>query len=159
MDYLPGIDGEGIPRVLACFMKALLSKTPLMLVDGGVSRRSFTYIDDAVGAVAAILRCPDESKNQIFNIGNPANEISIRDLALKMIRLYKELSGECGLDNVYTTENVSSRKFYGEGYEDCDRRIPDINHAIKQLGWHPQTNLDVALEKTIQAYIKKYKRL
>jgi UDP-apiose/xylose synthase len=157
MDYLPGIDGEGIPRVLACFMNSLLSKKPLMLVDGGVSRRSFTYINDAVEAVAAILQHPDQSRNQIFNIGNPENEISIRDLALKMITLYKELSGECGQENMYTTENVSSRQFYGEGYEDCDRRIPDINHAIRQLGWQPQTNLDNALRKTIKAYIKKYK--
>ncbi|MBN1601458.1 MAG: bifunctional UDP-4-keto-pentose/UDP-xylose synthase [Chitinispirillaceae bacterium] len=154
MDYIPGIDGEGTPRVLACFMKALLTKTPLKLVDGGMSRRSFTYIDDAVDAIVAVLKHPDASRNQIFNIGNPANELSIKELAHLMISIYKDLygAGENGL----TVENVSSREFYGAGYEDCDRRIPDISNALRQLGWHPETNLEIALRKTVQAYVNKY---
>jgi UDP-apiose/xylose synthase len=156
MDYIPGIDGEGTPRVLACFMKALLTKTPLKLVDGGMNRRCFTYIDDAVEAVAAVLNNPAASCNQIFNIGNPANEISIKDLAQLMISLYKELADDEDFGKSYTAEDVSSREFYGLGYEDCDRRIPDISNAVRLLGWHPQTTLVDALRKTILAYLEKY---
>jgi len=44
MDYLPEIEGGGIPRVLACFMDALIFNKPLQLVDGGKNKRVFTYI-------------------------------------------------------------------------------------------------------------------
>lgn len=156
MDYIPGVDGDGVPRVMACFMKALLSNTPLQLVDGGVSRRCFTYIDDAVDAIAAVLRNFDKAKNQIFNIGNPSNEITIKDLAYLMISIYKEYvaDGRNGRGN--DIELVSSRDFYGEGYEDSDRRIPDIDKATKRLYWYPKVNLETALRKTIQSYIAQY---
>jgi UDP-apiose/xylose synthase len=156
MDYIPGIDGEGVPRVMACFMKALLSNTPLQLVDGGVSRRCFTYIDDAVDAVAAILKNYDKSNKQIFNIGNPFNEITIKDLACFMISIYKELVTDNRSTPKNNIEMVSSRDFYGEGYEDSDRRIPDIDKAMKLLQWYPRINLETALKKTIQSYISQY---
>jgi UDP-apiose/xylose synthase len=156
MDYIPGVDGEGVPRVLACFMKALLSNTPLKLVDGGMSKRCFTYIDDAVDAVAALLRNPEMSRNQIFNIGNPSNEITIKDLAHLMIALYNELTVDIPHQKENVVENVSSLEFYGEGYEDSDRRIPDISKAMRLLGWNPKVNLETALRKTIQAYVAQY---
>jgi UDP-apiose/xylose synthase len=154
MDYLPGIDGDGIPRVLACFIENLLFQKPLLLVDGGKNRRVFTYIDDAVESVARIIEC--QAKNQIFNIGNPDNEISIEGLAHLMIRIYKELFPECRNFD-YKVENVDSKSFYGIGYEDSDRRIPDITKAKSILNWEPQTNLETTLRKTIQLYIQDYR--
>ena len=77
MDFIPGRDGEGVPRVLACFMTALLDRQPMQLVDGGQAYRTITYIDDAVDALEAILENPAKSKNQIFNVGNEAGEIKI----------------------------------------------------------------------------------
>lgn len=156
MDYIPGVDGEGVPRVLACFMKALLSNTPLKLVDGGLSRRCFTFIDDAVEAVAAILRNPYKSKKQIFNIGNPSNEVTIQELAHQMITLYNGLTADAMSKQLHVIEEVSSMEFYGEGYEDSDRRIPDINKAMQLLQWYPKVNLETALTKTIQSYITQY---
>jgi UDP-apiose/xylose synthase len=103
-----------------------------------------------------VLKHPDASRNQIFNIGNPANELSIKELAHMMISIYKEIYGVTSDENNLTVENVSSREFYGEGYEDCDRRIPDISNAVGRLGWHPGTSLETALRKTIEAYINKY---
>lgn len=155
MDYIPGVDGDGVPRVLACFMKALLSNTPLKLVDGGMNRRCFTYIDDAVEAVAALLKNPEMSTNQIFNIGNPSNEVTIKDLAHLMIAIYDEITGDTD-KKVHVVQNVSSLEFYGEGYEDSDRRIPDIDKAGKLLQWRPNVNLETALRKTIQSYITQY---
>jgi UDP-apiose/xylose synthase len=156
MDYIPGIDGDGVPRVMACFMKALLSNTALKLVDGGMSRRCFTFIDDAVDAVAAILRSPETSTNQIFNIGNPSNEITIKELAHQMITLYNELITTP--IKRQAVEIVSSGEFYGKGYEDSDRRIPDISKAMQLLQWYPKVNLETALKKTIQSYIAQYSR-
>jgi UDP-apiose/xylose synthase len=120
MDFVPGVDGEGIPRVLACFMGALMKHEPLKLVDGGRSMRVFTHIDDAVDGVMAILDRPGQAQGQIFNLGNPQNEISIADLAETMIGLYRELRPESA-EEEFGIETVSGDEFYGEGYEDCDR--------------------------------------
>jgi|WetSurMetagenome_2_1015567.scaffolds.fasta_scaffold00008_93 UDP-apiose/xylose synthase len=155
MDYLPGIDGEGVPRVLACFMDALLSQKPLKLVDGGRNRRTFTDIRDAIDATMAILARPMESRRKIFNIGNPANETTIADLAKIMIALYRELRP--GLADVaFCTQTVSSMEFYGAGYEDSDRRVPDISEARTLLGWNPSIMLKDALRSAMTFYIKEY---
>ncbi len=155
MDFIPGIDGEGIPRVLACFMDALLNSKPLKLVDGGVNRRCFTYIGDAIDAVMAVLGRPDDSRREIFNIGNPSNEITISDLACLMIKLYKEVRPEFS-GKLYDIQNVSSVDFYGQGYEDSDRRLPDIRKASERLRWVPETNLADSLRITIKAYVDQY---
>jgi UDP-apiose/xylose synthase len=155
MDFLPGIDGEGVPRVIACFMDALLSNKPLKLVDGGTNRRTFTYIDDAVDAVMAVLARPQRAIGHIFNIGNPANETTIAELAAAMIDLYKKIRPDAAGCS-FTMENVGSRDFYGEGYEDSDRRIPDIAKARRLLSWTPKIPLEKALRQTISSYIREY---
>jgi len=154
MDYIPGFDGEGIPRVLACFMKSLLYNKPLILVDGGLSRRCFTFIKDAVDAFMLILENPEISNRQIFNIGNPNNEITIKDLAYLMIDLYGQIAPKGSFSA--GTETISSLEFYGKGYEDSDRRVPDISKIQKMLGWNPETGLRNALQITIEHYSKKY---
>ena len=156
MDFLPDTCGvEGVPRVLACFMDALLSGKPLKLVDGGENYRSFTYIDDAIDALMAILERPEKAKGRIFNIGNPHNETTIAGLAKLMVRLYGELRPECAVSPA-RFETVSSAEFYGEGYEDSDRRIPDISRAQSLLGWEPATSLVSALKTTMAYYIREY---
>ncbi|MDD5673163.1 MAG: NAD-dependent epimerase/dehydratase family protein [Chitinivibrionales bacterium] len=155
MDYIPGIDGEGTPRVLACFMEALLKKKPLKLVDGGKNRRVFTYIEDAIDAVMAMLANPSAAKGQIFNIGNPTNEATVAELAALMIDCHKQLAPENSSYN-YRTEDVSAAQFYGAGYEDSDRRMPDIAKAQKVLGWSPKTNLPETMRLTMMDYLKQY---
>jgi UDP-apiose/xylose synthase len=154
MDFIPGIDGEGIPRVVASFMEALFKGNPLKLVDGGKNRRSFTYIDDAIDAVMAIIRNPDKAKGQVFNIGNPDNETTIEGLALRMKRLYEALVAP---QRAIEIVEVASEEFYGKGYEDCDRRIPDITKARTILGWEPKTSLEEALAKTMKGFINDYR--
>lgn len=156
MDFIPGIDGEGIPRVLACFMDALLFGKPLQLVDGGTNKRSFTAIEDAVDALIRIIDNPDKSQNQIFNIGNPHNEVSIRELAKCMVDIYTKL---------YPLEHkhpriisVTAERFYGKGYDDSDRRMPDITKARQLLGWEPRISLQEMLRKTIVYYKNYYKK-
>lgn len=155
MDFIPGIDGEGIPRVIACFMEALLFHKPLKLVDGGKNRRCFTYIDDAVDAIMLILQNPEKAKKQIFNVGNPENETTISDLASLMIELFSEMNLKQSSSPI-TTEVISSHDFYGNGYEDSDRRLPDISKIHTLLGWTPKTSLRDALRATISAYIEEY---
>ncbi|MBN2188321.1 MAG: NAD-dependent epimerase/dehydratase family protein [Chitinispirillaceae bacterium] len=154
MDFIPGVDGEGVPRVPACFLSALLEGRPLRLVDGGRNRRCFTYIGDAIDACMKILEKPRESANQIFNIGNPANETTIAGLARIMIRLWRKHVPGAGRAVV---KKVSAAEFYGPGYEDCDRRMPDIRKARTLLGWEPSTGLEAALDMTIRAAVSRYR--
>ncbi|KAJ6829859.1 UDP-D-apiose/UDP-D-xylose synthase 2-like [Iris pallida] len=48
-----------------------------------------------------------------------------------------------------TTVDVSSKEFYGEGYDDSDKRIPDMTIINKQLSWNPKTSLWDLLESTL----------
>lgn len=155
MDYIPGVDGDGVPRVLACFMEALLFNKPLQLVDGGSARRCFTAIDDAIDAIEKVIERPDAARNQIFHFGNPDNECTIEELAYLMIDLYKELHPESA-DRDFEVLSVPSAEFYGEGYEDCDRRVPDISKARKLLDWNPELNLRESLRVAVQSFIEYY---
>ena len=155
MDFIPGIDGEGVPRVIACFMEALLFQKPLKLVDGGKNRRTFTAIDDAINAIMAIIKKPDKAKGQVFNIGNPANETTIADLARRMKDMYQKLTPKSA-GRAIDIVNVTSEEFYGKGYEDSDRRVPDISKAGDLLGWKPVIGLDEALCSTMRSYLEEY---
>jgi UDP-apiose/xylose synthase len=155
MDFIPGHDGEGVPRVLACFMTALLKREPMLLVDGGRTRRTIVSIHDAVRAILYMVDRPQRAQNQIFNVGNPANEVTIRELALLMRRLYVEITG----DRSYADHPIletSSREFYGEGYEDCDRRMPSIDKARSLLGWQPEIGLEALMTETMNYYHEHY---
>lgn len=158
MDFIPGVDGEGVPRVLACFMEALMKRRPLQLVDGGKNHRAFTYIDDAVDAIMAILANREKTVRQVFNIGNPDNGVTIAELADIMISIYKELNPELAETGI-EKETISGRDFYGDGYEDSDRRVPDIAKAKRLLGWHPRTSLVDGLRRTIAYYMEEYQTL
>ena len=157
MDFLSGRDGEGVPRVLACFMSVLLDGQPMRLVDGGGARRTFTYIDDAIDALMSILAKPEQSRNQIFNVGNGDGEVTIRELAHMMREVAAEISGDvCYVD--HSIEDVSSLEFYGPAYEDCDRRVPDLRKAETRLGWRAKTNLRETLRITMPHYFDTYGR-
>ncbi len=155
MDYIHGVDGEGIPRVMACFMESLMFNRPLMVVNGGNNKRVFTYIDDAVDAVVRIIEQGDKTSGKILNIGNPINECSIAELAKLMIEIYPEVSNKIAGDNC-KIKDVSATEFYGEGYDDSDRRIPNIDMATKLLDWKPQTNLKDTIKKTMRGFIEYY---
>ena len=156
MDFIPGRDGEGVPRVLACFIKALLDNQPMQLVDGGMARRTIVSIHDAIQAVILMIRNRDRAVNQIFNVGNRDNEVTMKELA----ELMREVYATCSGDPAYLTHpivSVSGLKFYGEGYEDCDRRMPKLNKAKELLGWEPKLSLKETLLDTVSYYYEHYR--
>ena len=155
IDYLVEKPGDGNPRVFSHFMSALLYGHPMCLVDGGHARRSYTYIDDAVNAILIILAHPEDTHNQILNVGNPENEVSIREFAKIMRDLYGQLTGnpcQCPL------VEVSAEEFYGSGYEDCDRRIPEVS-KLKRLGWSPKYDLLETLRMTMKFHLQHHRKL
>ncbi|MDJ0820635.1 MAG: NAD-dependent epimerase/dehydratase family protein [Paracoccaceae bacterium] len=155
MDYIPQRDGDGIPRVLACFMGALLHRQPMQLVDGGTARRTIVSIYEAVDAICRMLQRPERANGQIFNIGNRANEVTMAELAERMRKTYARITGDASF-NDHPIVKVTSERFYGEGYEDCDRRMPDTTKARTLLGWEPNIPLDDVLFDTMTYFHAEY---
>lgn len=157
MDYIPGRDGnaDGVPRVLACFMTALLDNKPMQLVDGGKAQRTIVSIHDAIDAMRLMLAKPEKAQNQIFNIGNRNNEVTMAELADLMRHTYAKITGDLRYNN-HPIVVTSSQQFYGEGYEDCDRRMPDISKGEKLLGWKPKRPLANVLLETMAYYHQEY---
>lgn len=155
MDYIPGRDGEGVPRVLACFMTALLDNKPMYLVDGGEARRTIVSIHDAVDALLLMLKKPQQAQNQVFNIGNRENEVTIAELADLMRQTYARITGDMNYKE-HPILTINSQDFYGKGYEDCDRRMPDLSQAQTLLGWTPKIPLTDALFETMDFYHQNY---
>jgi UDP-apiose/xylose synthase len=149
---------EGIPRVFSFFMDALLNGTVMKLVNGGTARRCYTYIDDAVDCMARIVANPGGvCDRQIFNIGSPYNEISIRQMAETMREIYDH-EFRNGLTRLPEIVSVSGEEFYGAGYDDSDRRIPDITKARTLLGWEPHWTVRETLETTMRYYVEQFRR-
>lgn len=154
IDYLPG-EQDGSPRVFSHFLQALRAGDPLKLVNGGQQKRSYTYIDDAVECIFRIVQNPGGvCDRQIFNIGSPGNELTIRELAIRMRQVFARRwwTRQSPLSEV--TE-VSGDDFYGPGYDDCDRRVPDITKARQLLGWQPRFDVDQTIERSMEYWFER----
>lgn len=153
MDYIITSPDEGTPRVFAAFMSALLYEHPMYLVNGGTNKRVFTFIEDAIDATELVLENDDERfTNEIVNVGNPTNEVTIREFADLMRDIYRDLSPSDSLPEI---EEVSGEEFYGEGYEDSKRRVPAVE-KLTDAGWEPKYDLREALEESMAYYIKRH---
>ncbi|MCQ2098382.1 MAG: NAD-dependent epimerase/dehydratase family protein [Fibrobacter sp.] len=156
MDFMPGIDGTGIPRVLANFSAALVRGESLTLVNGGLARRSFTSVHDAVDFLFALFAAPaDCCLGQAFNVGNPDNELSIAELAQKMRSIYADIRG-VDLASLPEPKVVSGEEYYGKGYEDSMRRLPDVNKAERLVAFRAKTPLDVVLRESLEWFVSHY---
>lgn len=151
IDYLVEAGSLGGPRVFSHFMSALLADGPMRLVDGGSAHRSYTHISDACRAIQLIIENPEACHNEIINIGNPGNGTTIRDLAHLMRDLYQELTGK---PSGAPIEDIAGSTFYGDGYEDCDWRIPDTG-KMTALGWAPKLNLRDTFRLTMSWYLDR----
>lgn len=159
IDFLPS-EESGNPRVFSHFMDALLyGNNPIKLVDGGEVYRAYTYIDDAVDCIIRIIEDKSDNCNgQIFNIGQPKNEIKIKELAVKMCEIFDthfRLDSDPPRPEIIS---VSGEEFYGEGYEDCDRRIPNIDKATQLLDWEPQYNIAQVITTTMSYFVSEHRR-
>jgi len=153
MDFIPGVDGEGIPRVLASFMHALMTGAPLALVDGGRQRRSFVDVGEFVDAIARILERPQACQGEIINLGNPANDVSVRRLARELGAAFRALRPD-GPEPRF--ETVTAEAFYGPGYDDSTVRVPSIAKATRLLGWRPRLALGEMLPGIARDYLARY---
>ncbi|AJE04091.1 bifunctional UDP-4-keto-pentose/UDP-xylose synthase [Geobacter pickeringii] len=145
---------EGSSRVLTQFLYNILAGEPIQLVDGGNQRRSFTFVEDGVDCLMRIIENKDgKADGGIFNIGNPGNDLSVKELAEKLIALVKEYPAYRDRAEACKIVEVSSGQFYGKGYQDMLTRVPSVKNAKARLGWEPKTVIDDALRKTLDFYL------
>ena len=144
---------EGSSRVVTQFIANLVMGEPIRLVDGGKQRRCFTYVDDGISGLMKILENRDGcAAGQIFNLGNPANDYSVEELAHLLRDLYRKHPASRGR-TVPPIVHADSREFYGEGYQDIQTRTPSIRRAAECLGWAPKVPMKTALKKTLDAFL------
>ena len=161
MDFMPGVDGEGIPRVLANFSTALLRGEPLKLVNGGKAKRCFTSVHDAIDFLFALFDAGMDPErradvfSQAFNVGNAENEVSIAELAQKMRAIFAKVRG-VDVSTLPESQSVSGEEYYGAGYDDSMRRMPSVAKAERLLGFKARIPLDVALEESLSWFVKHY---
>jgi nucleoside-diphosphate-sugar epimerase len=160
--HLDDVDSpkEGSSRVLTQFLHNVLYGEPIKLVDGGSQRRSFTYISDGIDCLMKILENrKGAADGGIFNIGNPSNDISVRELAERLVAAVAShpAFGARALETRLI--EVSSRDYYGDGYQDILTRVPSIRRARTALGWEPKIGLDEAIRLTVDFYLSKREAL
>jgi UDP-apiose/xylose synthase len=153
MDFLPGIDGEGVPRVLASFIGAFLAGREIPLVNGGHQRRSFMAVSDLTEAVCRIVERPEQCRGQVINLGHPANDVSIFELGQKLAAVFA-----ARMPNAQPARfrSISAEELYGPGYDDSEERIPDIGKARRLLDWEPKQSLEDMLPSIIDDYVARY---
>ena len=131
--------GMVVPR----FVSAALKNEPLSVYGSGDQIRCFCHVGDAVKALLLVM-ASDKAVGQVFNVGNNS-QISIMELAKKVI----EITGSKS-----RIEKIAYEKAYPEGFEDMQRRVPDISKIKQILGWEPKINLDQII-KDIAAFSSK----
>jgi nucleoside-diphosphate-sugar epimerase len=144
---------EGSSRVITQFFGHIVRGEPIRLVDGGRQKRAFTYIDDGVDALMRIIENRrGVATGKIYNIGNPRNNFSVRELAEMMLELaltYPEYRDQARKVKLV---DVTASDYYGKGYQDVQNRVPKITGTTKDLDWRPRFTMKQALRKIFDAY-------
>lgn len=157
--YGPRLDNvhnpkRGGSRVLTQFIGNILRGEAIQLVNGGEQQRCFMHIEDGMQALLAILANPGgAAEGQIFNIGNPSGNISIRELAEKLVQQIGSRPACRQLAQTVKIVSVDAESYYGAGYQDVSLRVPSIDAAKEKLGWMPQIDFDTGLQKTLDFYL------
>ena len=123
--------GMVVPR----FVSAAISGEVISVYGDGKQTRSFCHIDDVIEALLLVIDSP-KTIGQVFNLGNNF-EISISDLAKKVVEVTKSSS---------KIEFKAYSDAYGDGFEDLERRVPDISKIKAELGWAPKRDLTQVIE-------------
>jgi nucleoside-diphosphate-sugar epimerase len=125
--------------VLPRFIHAALKNEPLTVYGDGTQRRAFTDVRDIVSAIKYLVCNGDW--NSIWNIGEPANEMSIEGLAVYTLNMMKQMGIETTSDIIY----VDPKTIHGPLFEEVPDKIP-YTEKLKRTGW----KRGFGIEKTIK---------
>ncbi|MCO5100969.1 MAG: bifunctional UDP-4-keto-pentose/UDP-xylose synthase [Burkholderiaceae bacterium] len=144
---------EGSSRVVTQFFGHIVRGEPIRLVDGGLQRRSFTFVDDGIAALMKIIENRDDRAcGRIYNVGNPANHHSVRELAQMMIEIAADYPEYRDNAARVTLVDTSAQDYYGNGYQDVRDRVPAIENTRAELDWEPRIGMREALVRIFEHY-------
>jgi len=118
--------GMVVPR----FVRSALKNEAISIYGDGMQSRVFCHVHDAIEAMLALVDT-DKTINEVYNVGG-TGEITIKELADTII---KETNSQSSV------EYVPYEKAYAPGFEDMQRRVPDISKITQELNWAPKKNL------------------
>jgi UDP-4-amino-4-deoxy-L-arabinose formyltransferase/UDP-glucuronic acid dehydrogenase (UDP-4-keto-hexauronic acid decarboxylating) len=146
----------GSSRAITQLILNLVEGSPIQLVDGGAQKRCFISMTDAVECLFRIIENKNGVANgEIFNIGNPANEASIAQLAEMVLAAFEMHPLRDYFPPFAGFTKVESAGYYGKGYQDVEHRRPSIRKAQKKLGWTPAIELEEAVRETVDFFLKE----
>jgi UDP-glucose 4-epimerase len=124
--------------VIPTFVQQALSGRPITVFGDGSQSRSFTHVEDVVGALVALMQEP-RAVGDVFNIGNGA-EITILELAERIKKLTNSSS---------SIVRIPYDEAYEQGFEDMPRRVPDLTKINQLIGYRPRMQLEEILQSVI----------
>jgi UDP-glucose 4-epimerase len=129
--------------VLPRFVQSALKNEPISIYGDGTQSRVFCHVQDAVKAILT-LAATDSAISQVYNIGG-TGETTIKQLAEKIIERTKSTSSI-----TYTPYDQA----YPAGFEDMQRRVPDITKIKNAIGWEPINTLDAIIDDVANQSMK-----
>ncbi len=136
--YGPRLDERGYGSAVASFVRRSLAGEPLPVHGDGGQTRCFTYVDDTVRGTVLAGFTP-EAEGLVINLGS-THEMTILQLAEHI----RERLGSSS-----PIEFVDYTSYYGPGFEDTRRRVPDVSRSKELLGWAPTVEFDEGLDRTL----------
>jgi UDP-glucose 4-epimerase len=124
-----------VPR----FVEAALSNEPINIYGDGTQSRVFCHVQDAIEALLALVGT-DKTINEVYNVGG-TGEITIKQLAATII---KQINSKSNI------EYIPYEKAYAPGFEDMQRRVPDITKIKETIKWQPQRDLTQIISDVAQ---------
>lgn len=151
----PGLDtfadaAERRARLATQMIYDITHRREITLVNGGSQRRCFTWIGDGVEGLMSVIRNEKGRADcEIFNIGNPANNYSVRETAELLIDEAKKFPQFREAAENTELAAVSGEEYYGANYDDMPYRAPCVEKIERRLGWRPKTDMRGLLRRTL----------
>lgn len=133
----PNQNGEA-GFVLPRFISSALKNEPITVFGDGSQKRTFTHVADIVRAFVMIMESDQEGR--IYNVGNPKNIHSIKEVAEKVVAMTGSKS---------EIHYVDPKTLYGPLYEEAWNKIPNINRISQDLGWQPTYSFENIVAESI----------
>lgn len=151
----PGLDtfadaAEHRARLLTQMIYDMIYRRRITLVGGGSQRRCFTWIGDGVEGLLAVIRNENGRADcEVFNIGNPANNYSVRETAELLLDEAKKFPKFREAAESTELVSVLGEEYYGANYDDMPYRAPCVEKMERRLGWKPKTGMSELIRRTL----------
>jgi UDP-glucose 4-epimerase len=124
--------------VVPTFVTQALRDQPVTVFGTGEQSRCFCHVSDVIDGMLACMAL-DRTVGEIFNLGN-IHEVTMNALAEKIIVATGSRS---------KVKHIPYEEAYGEGFEDMERRIPNIDKATEWFGFSPRHSLDQIINAVV----------